>query len=320
MNDITSIKNKIKSFPELPGIYKMVDSGNNIIYIGKSKCLRKRVQSYFVNSPKWEKVTKMISLINDVEYIVTDTHLEARLLECELIKRLQPRFNAQMKNDQRYIYLKVNSYNRYNALSVVAEREVDCFGPLRRKYAMAEFTKKLMNIYPILKLEEGYQFNYNLFPIKLNKEDFEQNRAVLLELFHNSDQLTIFIDYLQQKLEEAASQYRYEIASYYRDLIIDFTSIKHGLDGYKNLSLNDILLKLPTQIGYKLFYVSDGRIRNCKTVHDLSGNTIKDFLVHSQSSDSCLIPVAKTDKSYIDFRDILYSEISVLQEDMIEIL
>ena len=116
MTNTDNIKEKLKQIPKLPGIYKMLDSRGNIIYIGKSKCLQNRVKSYFVASPKWEKVNRMVTMIKDIEYVVTDTHLEARLLECTLIKEHKPRFNAQMKNDQRYFFIKVENYNRYNPL------------------------------------------------------------------------------------------------------------------------------------------------------------------------------------------------------------
>jgi Nuclease subunit of the excinuclease complex len=320
MNDIQSIKNKVKSIPELPGIYKMLDSNNNIIYIGKSKCLRKRVQSYFVNSPKWEKVNKMVTMIKDIDYIVTDTHLEARLLECELIKRYQPRFNAQMKNDKRYIYIRVNPYNPYHVLSVVEERDADCFGPFRRKYAMNEFFGMLTNIYPINKSEHGYDFDYNLFPHKMNKEEFEQNRQELLELLSDHNKLLLFIDFIQTKLEEAASQYRYEVASYYRDIKYGFMSIKNGLDGYKNLSSRNILLKLPLLEGYKLFFISNSLIKCSRIVDNLSDLTIKDFIEYSKFFNSSIIPVPISEKSFIDYRDILFSEMNDLPDDMVELI
>lgn len=320
MNDIQSIKNKTKSIPELPGIYKMLDSNNNIIYIGKSKCLRKRVQSYFVKSPKWEKVNKMVTMIKDIDYIVTDTHLEARLLECELIKSYQPRFNAQMKNDKRYIYIKVNTYNPYHVLSVVDDRDPDCFGPFRKKYALNEFFGMLTNIYPLRKLEQGYDFDYNLFPHKINKEVFEQNRLVLLELLSNHENLLLLIDSIQTKLEEAANQYRYEVASFYRDIKNGFMSIKNGLDGYQNLASRNILLKIPLLEGYKLFFISNSFIKCSRVVVELSDITIKDFIEYSKALDSSIIPAPKTEKSFIDYRDILFSEINDLPDDMVEFI
>jgi len=174
------LKYVLNNIPELPGIYKMLDSKGNIIYIGKSKCLKKRVKSYFINSPKWEKVTKLVSFIHDIDYIITDTHLEARLLECELIKLNQPVFNSQMKNDKRYVYLKVENYNSYSPLSVVRERENNTFGPFRSQSTLRNIIDSLRNIYPITKIKHTYTFDYHILPIIMDQNLFHENKKNLL--------------------------------------------------------------------------------------------------------------------------------------------
>jgi excinuclease ABC subunit C len=315
-----AMKDKLKQIPELPGIYKMLDSGRNIIYIGKSICLKKRVKSYFTGSPKWEKVNRMVSLIKDIEYVVTDTHLEARLLECELIKFHQPYFNAQMKNDKRYIFIKVEPYNQFRPLSVVANRESDSFGPFRSKYSMSEFLDMIKNIYPITRRKDGYEFEYHLFPITMDRETFENNRSILLELFTEEAGILHFINVLQDKLENAASLYRYEIASKYRDMIQGFLRIKNGLDGYKSLSSKDLLLKLPSQKGYKLFFISGGNIIYSRIASALTDHIRHDFLQESKMKLATYLPSQKDEKASIDFRDIMYSEISNLSDEMIEVL
>ena len=88
MNTLTELKHKIKYIPQLPGIYKMLDAQGNTIYIGQSKCLQKRVRTYFTPTHKRNKVDKLVSFIADLDYQVTDTHLEAKLLECRLIKEI----------------------------------------------------------------------------------------------------------------------------------------------------------------------------------------------------------------------------------------
>jgi excinuclease ABC subunit C len=314
------IKNKIKQIPELPGIYKMLDSANNIIYIGKSKCLKKRVQSYFTGSPTWEKVSRMVTMIRDIEYIVTDTHLEARLLECKLIKEVKPRFNAQMKNDQRYIFLKVEPYNLYNPLSVVSERSENCFGPFRSKFKISEFLSSMKNIYPIALVNDCFEIEYHMFPVSMDREAFELNRQLLLELFTREDYLLSFIEAMKNKLQEAASEYRYEVALSYRDMIHSLTVIKNGLDGYKSLAVKDILLKLPIPEGYKLFFVSCGNIINSRITPELSETAIKTFIRDSKTNVAELCPIADNEKSGIDYRDILYSEISGLPDDMVILL
>ncbi len=320
MNTNDFLQEKIKKIPELPGIYKMLDARMHIIYIGKSKCLRKRVRSYFVNSPKWEKINQMVTMIKDIEYIVTDTHLEARLLECKLIKELKPWFNAQMKNDRRYIYIKVEKDNPSRSLSVVQERDTDCFGPFRGKFYLEELAGRLKNIFPLSKRDEDYEFEYHIFPVTMDQAAYQENRRLLIEILSEEENISEFIKTLQRKLEEAADQYRYELASVYRDFIPVFTQIKNSLKRYKNLSARSILLKLPIPEGYKLLFISNAHIINVKNTPLLTDEIIREFKEASSVILASLQPEFDSEKSAIDFRDILYSELSDLSEDMYEIL
>lgn len=313
-------KDKLKQIPKLPGIYKMLDSRGNIIYIGKSKCLQKRVQSYFVSAPKWEKVNRMVTMIKEIEYIVTDTHLEARLLECKLIKEHKPRFNAQMKNDQRYFFIKVENYNRNNPLSIAEERSENCFGPFRSKYTISEFLDRLKNLYPFTKIDDRYEFEYHMFPVDMEEEVFGRNRELLLEIFTNENCILSFLEGLQSKLSEAATQYRYEIAAIYRDMIHCIRMIKNGLDGYKSLAARDIFLTIPIEAGYKLFYVSGGCIIHSMSCSELAQEVKESFLLESKSKVFCDRDILDNEKLWIDYRDILYSEISDMPEKMVEIL
>ncbi len=320
MNVTEHLREILKQIPELPGIYKMLDADRNIIYIGKSKFLKKRVRSYFTNSNKWEKVAVMVTRIQDIEYIVTDTHLEARLLECKLIKEYQPRFNAQMKNDKRYIFIKIDTYNPFHSISVVNQRDSDCIGPFRSKYSMEDFLKRLKSFYPITKEQSNYVFEYHLFPVKMDKDTFEKNRLVLLDLFSSGDNILSLIDTLQGKLEEAAASYRFEMATVYRDLINSFSMIQYCLDRHNHLASKDLLLKLPLMEGYKLFYISDSYIIHSEIVSVLTKKAIKDFLKESQIKKKVFPFDQNSEKSHMDYRDILYSELSDLPEEMVELL
>lgn len=320
MDNNYSIKEKLKIIPKNPGIYKMLDSRGNIIYIGKSKCLQNRVRSYFVSAPKWEKVNRMVSMIKDIEYIVTDTHLEARLLECRLIKEYKPRFNAQMKNDQRYFFIKVENYNRYHPLTIAEERSEDCFGPFRSKYAFGEFLDRLRNLYPIKKSSLGYELEYHMFPITMDEDTFYKNRNLLLELFTQEENIGLLQEALQIKLKEASEEYRYEIASVYRDLIHDFNRMKHGLDGYKHLATKNILLTIPIDAGYKLFYVCEGSILHSCICDELTMEIKENFIKEAGPDEKEAAKAYDNEKMRIDFRDIIYSEISDLSEEMVEFL
>lgn len=313
------LRDKIKNIPELPGIYKMLDGRGNIIYIGKSKCLKKRVKSYFTGTPKSEKVKKMVGLIRDIEYLVTDTHLEARLLECELIKSILPVFNSQMKRDRGYVYLKVEEYNPYHSLSVIRERDGDSYGPFRSGYSLQDFTRLMENLYPLQYVEGKFKFEYHIAPMKLERDLFQKNREVLIKLLSDEKYITLFLEELEAKMKKAASEFHYETAIRYRDLIAGMRMVQFGINGYNNLTTRTILLKLPTPSGVKLFYIVKGFIVHRKLYKAVTDQNIEDFLREARSCDPTPSP-AMDEKTAIDFRDILCSEILSLPEDMVQIL
>lgn len=309
------IKEKLNILPELPGIYKFLDHYGNIIYIGKSKTLNKRVKSYFVDNPKWDKVNRMTPCIDDLEFVVTDTHLEARLLECELIKSIKPIFNSQMKNDEKYAYLKIEDYNRHNPISLVFEREENSFGPFRNKYSLSKIVESLNNLYPISRVNDNYEFKYNLLPISMNEAIYEENKAILMELFSSDIYMDIFINQINLKMKEAASKYKFETASLYRDIIFSLNYLKAGISGYRNMFLKNIVLRIPIENGVKLFFITHGQIAFKKEYKRLS---VKSYDLFVRNSLILPVPTPSMDeKISIDYRDILYSEILSLPSHMV---
>ena len=107
---IKALRAKAMALPLTPGVYLMRDKARNIIYIGKAKALKNRVSQYF-GSPKNhpEKVRRMVSQVEDFEYILTDSEFEALVLECSLIKQHSPKYNILLKDDKGYHYIKVTA-------------------------------------------------------------------------------------------------------------------------------------------------------------------------------------------------------------------
>ena len=98
-----NLKEKIDNLPKTPGIYMMKDKYGDVIYVGKSKKLKERVKSYFVNSKNHSrKVKRMVKNIEDLDVILTDTELDALILECEMIKKIRPMYNQLLKNHENY--------------------------------------------------------------------------------------------------------------------------------------------------------------------------------------------------------------------------
>lgn len=313
---MSDLKQKLNQIPPLPGVYKMLDSTGQIIYVGKSICLKKRVKSYFTKSPKQPKIERMVFFIDDIDYIVTDTHLEARLLECQLIKEIQPYFNSQMKNDRRYFYLKVTNSTHSKGLSIIPEREDHSFGPFRRKQAIQSLIDMLTHLFPIVQDKHSFDFQYHTLPEIMSPEDFMKNRLTLIQIFSEDLKLNCLINQLTICMNQEAAQYHYERATTYRDLIKSLAYISHNLHAYKHLTTRDILLKIPVRDGEKLFFISSGRIVLKKYFPVLTSAVIDNFLNEGYRMKSALTPIPD-EKTAVDFQNILFSEIQALPDEWI---
>lgn len=119
-----NIKEKLELLPDSPGVYIMKDNGGNIIYVGKSKCLKNRVRQYFThNSSHTPKVISMVQTVADFEYIMTDTEWEALVLECNLIKKHKPYYNILLKDSKQYPYIRLTCEEAYPRLVLARKAE-----------------------------------------------------------------------------------------------------------------------------------------------------------------------------------------------------
>lgn len=126
------IKEKLKLLPETPGVYIMLDCFGNVIYVGKARVLKNRVRQYFHNTPKPEKVMKMVENIADFNYIITASEIDALALENNLIKKYKPKYNILLKDDKTYPYIKVDMREEFPNFYVTRKiRKDGCryFGP-----------------------------------------------------------------------------------------------------------------------------------------------------------------------------------------------
>lgn len=310
------LKKKLKQIPALPGVYKMLDSAGQIIYVGKSKCLKKRVTSYFTKSPKPAKIEKMIFFIDDISYLVTDTNLEARLLECQLIKAFKPYFNSQMKNDKKYFYLKVTHSGHPKGLALVPQRDIDTFGPFRRKHLVQSLIDTLPHLFPIIQANNSFDFHYHPLPEMMNRKTFMRNRQSLIQIFSEDHKLKCLIDQLEICMNKESIQYNYERATRYRDLINNLAYIRHIIHDYKDLTSRDILLKIPVGDGVKLFFIAKGEIILKKYFPLLTQPRIDAFFDEGCRLKSSFVPI-RDEKTAVDFQNILFSEIQALPEEWI---
>ena len=144
------IEEKLKTLPDNPGVYLMKNSNGKIIYVGKAVVLKNRVRQYFRKNEKTARIEKMVSLIHDFEYIITDTEDEALILECNLIKKYKPKFNVLLKDDKTYPYIKVGEKNGKPIIQLTRNLVKDgskYYGPYPSVWSAKEMIKYIKDIY-----------------------------------------------------------------------------------------------------------------------------------------------------------------------------
>lgn len=160
------VKSIVENLPFKPGIYMMKDENGEIIYVGKAISLRKRVRQYFQKNNKSKRIEKMVSLIRDISYIVTENEVEALVLECNYIKENRPKFNVMLKDDKTYPYVKINIKDKYPLITITRKKLNDkamYFGPYTNVSAMRESLNSIKEIFPVKRCR------YNLEKKKLSK-------------------------------------------------------------------------------------------------------------------------------------------------------
>ena len=149
------LKEKVKHIPELPGSYQFKNNKGIVIYVGKAKNLKKRVSSYFTGSHN-AKTARMIRYIEDIEYIITSSELDALLLELNLIKKYNPRYNIMLTDDKTYPYIEITN-ERHPKLIVtrkINKKSKNFFGPYPNVSAARETVKLLRKLYPLRKCDK----------------------------------------------------------------------------------------------------------------------------------------------------------------------
>lgn len=230
------IEEELKKLPGKPGVYIMHGEKDEIIYVGKAVSLKNRVRQYFQSSRnKGAKIEQMVTHITRFEYIVTDSELEALVLECNLIKEHRPKYNTMLKDDKTYPFIKVTvnePYPRVLFSRTMKKDKAKYFGPYTSSTAVKDVIELVRKIYMVRSCNRSlprdcgkdrpclyYHMKQCMAPCQGNvsEEAYKQNIGQVLHFLNGNFQETI--DQLTEKMMTASEDMRFEDAAGYRDLI-----------------------------------------------------------------------------------------------------
>jgi excinuclease ABC subunit C len=237
---MSSLKEKLKSLPNQPGVYLFKDKNREIIYVGKAKVLRKRVASYFRSQPDL-KTSILLDRLFDIDYIVTGSELDALVLEDELVKKYKPRYNISLRDDKAYPYLKLTVNEEWPRFFLARRKERDgslYFGRYQGGMvrAVIRLVKKLFPIRwcsesPLKKREQPclfYRIGSCSGPCigKISRDDYlALVQGIILLLEGKMDQA---IDKLREEMEKASREQNFEQAAYLRDRLRLLEKMREG--------------------------------------------------------------------------------------------
>ena len=275
-----NFEEELKKLPRKPGVYIMRDDKDVILYVGKAINLHNRVRSYFrENIGRGPAIDQMVSLIARFEYIVTDSELEALVLENNLIKENSPKYNTLLKDDKTYPYIKVTvgeDYPRILFSRTMKKDKSRYFGPYTSAAAVKDTIELLNKLYQlrtcnrVLPRDIGIErpcLNYHikqcLAPCQgyVSKEEYRQQVAGALE-FLNGNYSPILKD-LEEKMKKAAEAMEFEDAARYRDLLSSVRQVSQKQKITEGVGEDKDILALyqdETEAVVQVFFVRDGKL------------------------------------------------------------
>lgn len=271
------LKESLKLLPSLPGCYIYYNKEGEIIYVGKAKILKRRVKSYFTKKHDSVKVQVLVSQIDHLEYIITNTEVEALILESHLIKKHKPRYNVLLKDDKKYPYFLITDED-FPRITIVRKKNMNpekgrYYGPytdVRAMHATLDFLKK---IFPLKQCTTPkfrdrpclyYHIGRCMAPCQglVSSEEYKElvNRA---ELFLSGKQSEL-IKQLQEQMQKYAESQQFEKAARLRDSYQDLQkTLEKQKVVYENTKLNEDIISLMQEDGLfsiVILMIREGRL------------------------------------------------------------
>ena len=296
------IEEELKKLPGQPGVYIMHDAKDAIIYVGKAISLKNRVRQYFQSSrDKTAKIKQMVSKIARFEYIVTDSELEALVLECNLIKEHRPRYNTMLKDDKTYPYIKVTASEEYPRILFSRQMKKDknkYFGPFTSAGAVKDTIELIRKIYRIracsrkLPQDMGkdrpclyYHIHQCDAPCQGYISQADYQKSVKQAGGFLNGQYEPVMKYLEEKMRTASETMEFEKAIEYRDLLDSVRKVaqKQKITS-QSMEDRDIIAmaKDERDAVVQVFFVRDGKLIGREHFHmNLTGSESKAEILNS---------------------------------------
>jgi len=273
------LKEKLKNLPDGPGVYIMKDVLNDILYIGKAVSLKNRVRQYFRNSGGHShRISLMVEKIHDFEIILTDSELEALILECNLIKKHKPKYNVSLKDDKSYAYIKITVADEYPRLLFARKIEKDSaryFGPYLSSKDVRETLELIREIFPIRSCNKKIGNSAHSRPClyfhinqcqglcrgNIDKDDYKNMVMQVCRFLEGKYE--ILLKELKARMIEAADSLEFERATVLRNRV---ASVERIMQGQKIVSTDkhdqDVLafVKCNSEAIAQVLYIRNGAI------------------------------------------------------------
>ena len=280
------IEEELKKLPAKPGVYIMHGEKDEIIYVGKAISLKNRVRQYFQSSRnKGAKIERMVTHITRFEYIITDSELEALVLECNLIKEHRPKYNTMLKDDKSYPFIKVTVNEPYPRVLFARRMKKDkarYFGPYTSGGAVKDVIELVRKLYQVRSCNRNllrdtgkdrpclyYHMKQCKAPCQgyISQEEYRKNINKVIKFLNGDFQDTI--SELMEKMQKASEEMRYEDAMEYRDLIRSIEKIgeRQKITGYGQEDRDIIAVAMDESEDLRdqdavvqVFFIRDGKL------------------------------------------------------------
>lgn len=232
--DMETIREKLKSLPKTPGVYLMKNTADQVIYVGKAVALKNRVSSYFQNTRKDAKTAALVSEIADFDYILTETEIEALILECNMIKRYSPYYNILLRDDKHYPYIRIDMNEKFPRVCVTRRVENDgakYYGPYIAAHILHDMLETVTKVFPIRLCKKdisgtlrarpclNHELSRCLAPCSGKVSEYEYKRMVAEVEEFLAGRYKVLEKQLEEDMQVASENMEYEKAAAMRDRI-----------------------------------------------------------------------------------------------------